>query len=170
MTEGAVTRTAATEGSASLIIPVAPSFLWPIVSDPTGMGRFSPENSGAKWRHGSTRAEVGARFRGLNRRGPLIWFTECVVTVCERNKMFAFDVTFPPVMPLIATWTWTLEPAGAPASKNSAARVTLSWELPRKLEAPRQWMWNALRVGDRPSDLTAGSARTLRAISDFVTS
>lgn len=170
MTVGVVTRTADTQGSASLVIPVTPNVLWPIVSDPTGMGKFSPENSGARWHRGVTGPAVGAKFRGTNRRGPLFWYTECVVTECTTDRMFAFDVTFPPMFPLIAKWTWLLEPrTGGEIGSGPATKLTLSWQLPHKLEMPRQLMWTVLGVGDRPTDLTAGSARTLLAIRAFVT-
>ena len=165
---GVYTVTAKTKGSASLVIAAPPPILWKIVSDPPGMGRFSPENQGARWRDGVVKPEVGARFRGFNRRGPIFWYTECVVTACDRNRRFAFDVTFPPVFPLVAQWTWLLEPVERLGSTDSATRVSLAWQLPQQIDPARKFMWRAFGVRSRADDLTQGAARTLREIKGFV--
>jgi uncharacterized protein YndB with AHSA1/START domain len=61
------------------------------VSDVRRMARWSPECFAALvW---SRRGGVPARFVGLNRRGPWVWFTTCRVVAAEPGKQFAFDVT-----------------------------------------------------------------------------
>lgn len=165
---GVLTRTAPTAGSATTVISAPPEVVWPLVSDPTGMGRFSPENQGARWRGGATGPAVDARFRGFNRRGPLIWYTECVIRQCDPERILSFDVTFPPILSLVAQWTWLLEPVERGPSGVVETKVTLAWKLPAKIDRVRQLMWRALGIGDRSADLTKGSARTLRALSAYV--
>ena len=46
-----------------------------MVADVTRMGEWSPENEGATWLGGATRAEPGAKFRGTNRNGKKKWDT-----------------------------------------------------------------------------------------------
>jgi len=54
--------------------------VYALVSDVTRMGEWSPETASCRWVDGAWSAEVGARFRGSNRRGPLLWTTTCTVT------------------------------------------------------------------------------------------
>lgn len=68
--------------------------VWALVSDVTRIGEFSPETFEAEWQDGATGPKVGARFRGhvkRNEKGPTYW-SACVVTVCEPEQEFTFDV------------------------------------------------------------------------------
>jgi len=89
-----------------------PAAIWAIVTDVTGIGRFSPETFDAEWLDGATGPAVGARFRGHVKRngwGPVYW-TTCEVVACEPEREFAFAVVNRgrPVN----TWRYHLEPAG----------------------------------------------------------
>ena len=71
-------------------------------------------------------AYVGMRFVGDNKRGPVRWQTECVVTAAEPGRRFAFDVErygfgrfMVPVR--IATWAYDFEPV------DGGTRVTETW-------------------------------------------
>ena len=162
MTTDITTHTSTTSGSASLWIGAPADRIWPLVSDPTRMGEFSPENSGARWRGGAKQAAVGARFRGFNRRGLAVWYTDCAVRTCVPEQEFSFDVMFPPVIPLVATWTWRLEPDPANADRT---RVTVSWELPREVGRERKLFYRSFGVTNRERDLADGTSATLRRIA-----
>lgn len=66
--------------------------LYELVSDLPRMGRFSPENRGGRWLGRKRAPVVGAKFVGLNRRGPVIWATISTVVVADPGREFAFDV------------------------------------------------------------------------------
>jgi uncharacterized protein YndB with AHSA1/START domain len=59
--------------SADIVIQAPPQAIWSIVSDVTRVGEWSGECKGCAWESPAGQAEVGARFRGKNRRGPLRW-------------------------------------------------------------------------------------------------
>ncbi|MBL1077828.1 SRPBCC family protein [Nocardia sp. 2] len=105
-----VVRTTTPEGlndEYSLHISAPPERLWDLVSDITGMGRWSPENRGARWLTGPGAPIVGAWFLGVNRIGPVVWATPCRVTVVEPGRHFEFRVY------VIGTrWGYRLQPSG----------------------------------------------------------
>jgi hypothetical protein len=77
----------ATQGQATIQIDAAAAeVVYDVVADVTSMGERSPECYRCAWLDGATGAEVGARFRGYNRRGLLRWTTTCTVTTAERGK------------------------------------------------------------------------------------
>lgn len=97
--------------------------IWPLVSDITNTGRFSPETFEAEWLDGVTEPAVGVRFRGhvrRNGRGPVYWST-CTIVDCEpgRELGFAVQAGGKPVN----TWRYHLEPSG------DGTDVTESFEL-----------------------------------------
>ena len=66
----------------SVHVDATPEEVWALVSDVTRIGEFSPETFEARWRHGSTGPEVGAKFKGHVKRngvGPTYW-SPCQVT------------------------------------------------------------------------------------------
>ncbi|GAA1488035.1 SRPBCC family protein [Brachybacterium sacelli] len=99
----------------SIDVAAEPMVLYRQIADPSQMGRWSPENTGASVPHPGTPATVGTTFVGRNRRGGTRWVTSCTVTEAVPGERFAFDVTaIGPRRPLlkgnIATWTYTFEP------------------------------------------------------------
>lgn len=85
--------------------------VWDLVSDVTRIGEFSPETFEAEWLDGATGPEVGARFRGhvkRNEKGPIYWST-CVVEVCEPEQEFTFGVIMNG--DVINTWGYRLAEA-----------------------------------------------------------
>jgi uncharacterized protein YndB with AHSA1/START domain len=79
------------EVTESITVGVPPADVYQAVSDVRRIARWSPECFAALvW---SRRAGVPARFVGLNRRGPLVWFTTCQVVTARPGEEFAFDVT-----------------------------------------------------------------------------
>jgi hypothetical protein len=100
-----------------------PEAIWAVVTDVTGIGRFSPETFEAEWLDGADGPALGARFRGhvkRNGRGPVYW-TTCEVVACEVDHEFGFAVITGgrPVN----TWRYRFEPAG------DGTDVTESFEL-----------------------------------------
>src|SRR3954465_5043652 len=86
-----------------------PAAIWAVVTDVTGIGRFSPETFEAEWLEGATGPAVGAKFRGhvkRNGRGPMYW-TQCTVTKAEPGKGFEFVVGS--MGRDVNTWGYTFE-------------------------------------------------------------
>jgi hypothetical protein len=113
-----------------------PAAIWSVVTDVTGIGRFSPETFDAEWLDGATGPAVGARFRGHVKRngwGPVYW-TTCEVVACEPEREFAFAV-ITGGRPL-NTWGYRLEPAG------DGTDVTESFQLADT--APLRLYWRLL--------------------------
>ena len=85
----------ATRGEASVTVAASPETVYDLIADVSRIGERSPECYRAQWLDGATRAEVGARFRGHNRIGPIRWATTCIVTKADRGREFAFTVVNP---------------------------------------------------------------------------
>ncbi|MFD4023349.1 SRPBCC family protein [Streptomyces sp. NPDC058576] len=115
----------------SIIIDAAPALVYERLSDPTAMGRWSPENRGATV-HGDRReAYVGMVFEGRNKRGAARWTTRCTVTAADHGERFAFRVHAiglrRPLLPgPIATWEYRFE------AVDGATRVTETWTDDRR--------------------------------------
>jgi hypothetical protein len=92
---------------ASLWIEAPPERIYAIVSDITQMGQLSPECTGGRWLGGATGPEVGARFKGTNRRGFVRWSTTNTVVQADPARAFAFDTKQSGTR-----WTYELEPDG----------------------------------------------------------
>ena len=82
--------------------------VYDLVSDLPNMGRWSPENTAVHWRGGATGPEVGAKFRGTNRHGLLVWSTFGTILTAERGKDFSFEVAFGPLA--VSRWGYRFEP------------------------------------------------------------
>lgn len=93
---------------------VSPQLVFEAVSDPSRMGRWSPENTGAVIETAGGPAPVGTSFVGANSRFGAKWHTRCVVTASDPGERFAFDVKAiglrkPGLKARIATWEYRLE-------------------------------------------------------------
>ena len=143
------------DAQATTTIAADPLKVYALVSDLPRMGEWSPENTGGKWIGGANSAEVGARFRGNNKRGVLRWSTTCEVTDATPGKRFAFDVTYGPLS--ISHWEYTFEPDG------DGCRVTEEWT-----ERRPAWMKvmsvPVMAVADRASHNRRGMEATLAAL------
>jgi uncharacterized protein YndB with AHSA1/START domain len=120
-------------------IDAPPAEVWALVSDVTRIGEYSPETFEAEWLDGATGPEVGVRFRGhvkRNGRGPTYW-SPCVVTACEPERVFEFGVGRPGQA--INTWRYELEPAGGGTDVTESFRLAdnigtrIYWTLLGKL-------------------------------------
>ena len=90
----------------SLVVDAPAEELYDLVSDITGMGRWSPENTGGRWLGGATGPVLGARFLGWNKHGLIRWATRCTVTRADRPDGFEFQVSESKMI-----WGFRLEPA-----------------------------------------------------------
>lgn len=91
----------------TLRIAAAPEHIYAIVSDVVHMGRLSPECTGGKWLDGATAPEVGARFKGRNKRGIARWSTTNRVVAADPGRAFAFETQQSGMR-----WSYTLAPDG----------------------------------------------------------
>jgi hypothetical protein len=78
------------DASAHIDIAATPQRVFDLVSNLRGLGECAEEYSGGKWL-GVSGPSVGARFRGVNRRGWRVWPTTSTVTDCRVGR-FAFEV------------------------------------------------------------------------------
>lgn len=109
----------ATTVSRSVDVDAPPESVWALVSDLPQMGELSPENTGGSWLDGAVGPVLGARFRGVNRRGWRRWSTSVQITACEPGRRFVFDVTSMGLP--VARWSYDLEPRG------TGCTLTESW-------------------------------------------
>ncbi len=120
--------------SDSVVVDAPPERIYVQISDPTQMGRWSPENGGATtggdWSDG---ARVGSVFDGRNQRFGVRWTTRCVVTAADAGERFAFRVEAigrrrPKLRAPIATWEYRFEPV----DEGRRTRVTETWTDDRR--------------------------------------
>jgi Polyketide cyclase / dehydrase and lipid transport len=101
----------------TITVGVSPAEAYQAVSDVRRMARWSPECFAVLvW---SRKDGLPARFVGLNRRGPWVWFTTCHVVAALPGEEFAFDVTTFG-MP-VARWSYRMTADGG------GTEVTESW-------------------------------------------
>jgi uncharacterized protein YndB with AHSA1/START domain len=103
-----------TQVSDSVVIHADAQTIYDQVADPTQMGRWSPENTGATTAATGRTLRVGEVFDGSNKRGRARWHTECVVRAAEPGRRFAFEVRKigarkPVLRGRIASWEYTFE-------------------------------------------------------------
>ena len=122
-----MTRTMTVEDS--VVIGVDADTLYAQLSDPSRMGRWSPENLGTEVSSGTPAGTptVGDSFVGRNRRGRFEWVTACTVTAADPGRRFAFRVhgwglKTPRPLSTFATWEYVLDPDGG-----GGTRVTERW-------------------------------------------
>lgn len=103
--------------------------LYSLVSDPTRMGDWSPENRGATVLNPAHdgAAFVGMLFEGRNKRGRASWVTRCTVTAADPGRRFAFTVHTigvrrPRLRGANASWEYTFE-----RTAPGATTVTETW-------------------------------------------
>jgi uncharacterized protein YndB with AHSA1/START domain len=126
------------------------------VSDITRMSEWSPENVGAEWLDGATRALPGARFRGTNQIGKRKWKTVATVVDADPGSRFSFRVS---TMGLkVAEWSYVFEPTAG------GCRVTESW-IDQRAGWFKPVAHLATGVGDRATHNRAGMEQTLERLA-----
>jgi hypothetical protein len=149
-----------TTGEARVHVNAPPERLYEIVSDITRMGQWSPETVRCRWLDGATNPAVGARFKGVNRRGLLRWSTKSRVVAAESPTEFAFITGLLGRGRDMTKWRYRFEPA-----PEGGTNVTESFEMVddqlRSLSFGERWL---LGIKDRKADLEAGMKHTLERI------
>lgn len=117
------------EVSDSIEITATAADLYAMVSDPTRMGEWSPENLGATVTNPKPdgQAFTGMVFEGKNRRGRSRWITRCTVTAADPGEKFAFRVhaiglKSPKIKGANASWEYRFE-----SLADGRTRVTETW-------------------------------------------
>jgi dimethylaniline monooxygenase (N-oxide forming) len=140
----------------SLRIDAPAEALYDLVSDVSAMGRWSPECTGGTWLGGASGPEVGARFRGSNRRGWVRWWTTNEVVAADPGREFAFETKQSGTR-----WGYRFDPEG-----DGATTVT-EWREPFK-ERPRSArLVSALLLGgveEHDDEMRQGMRATLERI------
>jgi hypothetical protein len=142
------------DAQATEVIAADAQALYALISDVTRMGEWSPETTSAWWVSGDG-PEVGARFRGVNRRGPVRWVTTCTVTAADPGRRFAFTVRFGPWS--ISDWSYDIEPIP------DGCRVTEAW-VDRRGAALRVSSPAVMGIVDRAAHNRRGMEQTLAAL------
>ncbi|GAB2808657.1 SRPBCC family protein [Lentzea nigeriaca] len=78
------------DASAHVDVAASPQRVFELISDLHRLGGVAEEYAGGRWL-GAAGPSVGARFRGVNRRGWRVWPTVSTVTDCSVSR-FAFEV------------------------------------------------------------------------------
>jgi hypothetical protein len=142
----------------SIWINASTERVWPLVSDVTRYGEWSPENQGARWVDSAPKPAVGARFIGANQHGVLRWKTHCTVTECQDNRRFAFAVA-----ESRTRWSFQLE------AEDDGTRLTEWREKTGLMPLPFRMLEGSGLLG-RPRDawVIEGMRQTLGAIKRVV--
>lgn len=139
-------------------VKAPPEKIWPLVCDPAGMGRYSPECVGARYKGGAAGPGPGVKFRGKNRNGWRRWSTDGRITTYEANRSVAWDISFMGFK--VARWAYAME-AGA----DGTTTLTERWEDLRN-PVLRWPPLGALVTGkkDRPGANKEGMEQSLQRI------
>ena len=111
-------------GSASTHVAASPDEVYALLTDLDRLPGLSPENQRCEFLGDSDSIEVGATFRGHNRAGSYEWHADCVVTVAEPGREFAYEV--PPKFEHATTWRYTIDPDAT----GDGCTVTETFEAP----------------------------------------
>lgn len=140
----------------SIDVQASPEAVYDMVADVSRMGEWSPEATGARRADGVL--QEGDKFIGLNRRGPVQWFTQCTVRVARPGKRFEFDVDFGPLP--VSRWIYDFTPNG------DGCTVQETW-IDRREGLRGQAVKAAgqlLIPGNRPEHNRANMVETLRRL------
>ena len=112
------------EHEVTTVIKAPPDKVWPLITDVTRMGDWSPICRRCDWVGSPGRPEVGARFVGHNQTSGFRWSRECVVTVAEPDREFGFSTFFQGRES--TRWLYRLEPEGAATRVSEAYQSVLA--------------------------------------------
>ena len=143
-------------------IDAPPARVWAMVADVNRMGEWSPECQRCQLLGGASRADVGTKFRGSNRRKGG-WRTESTVTEAKTGEVFAFAVGRKAPDDPDTTWRYTFAPDG------EGTLVTERFEITKEPGAVGRWftkLGTGVTWAERPDDLEAGMRETLERLKD----
>lgn len=102
----------------SVEVDAPPARVWALITDVPRMARWSPQVVRSTVKGGIVKQ--GARFRNINRQGPLFWPTNGKVVRFTPHEEFAFRIAENKTI-----WSFTLEP-----TPTGGTRVTQRRETP----------------------------------------
>lgn len=146
-----------TSGESSIYVNAGPEKVYELVSDVTRMGEWSPETVHCEWIGGAGGPTVGARFKGVNKRGVARWSTKPTVVVADRGCEFGFVV--PHLGRDMTNWTFRFASTGT--GTNVVESFTMLADVPWYYELSNRLV---MGVRDRKADLEQGMRRTLERI------
>jgi uncharacterized protein YndB with AHSA1/START domain len=134
-------------GSATVRIDASPDDVFALLTNLDELPKLSPENQRCEFLDDSTEVGVGALFRGTNRAGDYEWHADCVVTVFEPARRFAYLV--PPDFEHATEWSYRIEPDGDGSIVTEAFHaplLALPEIYPGKIEGRRDNLEKACRT------------------------
>lgn len=138
-------------------IGAEPRHVYGLVSDPRVLAELAEEYSGFRWLGGVSGARVGARFRGVNRRGVRRWSTVSTITDADAGKRFAFEVRSLGIP--VSRWQYDIEPAG-----EGCVVTESTWDKrPGWFRAPSSLVTGVWRRNDSNRANIATTLRRLKA-------
>jgi hypothetical protein len=102
-------------------VAAPPERLWRLIADVTRMGEWSPVCRRCEWIDGFDGADVGTRFIGHNRQGPVRWSRVCEITTSDQGREFAFRTLLKGAE--ATRWRYRFDPT------QEGTRVTESYEV-----------------------------------------
>lgn len=142
----------------SIEIAAPPEVVYRIVTDVENVADWAEEAYRCAWRDGAARAEVGAKFRGLNKHNGRKWAMGCTVTEAEEGSRFAFQVSMLGVP--TAWWRYDIEPTPEGCLVTESTR-RLAPNLPTRAASL------FLGIGDRDEHNQRNIERSLLRLKDF---
>lgn len=147
---------AETTGSATVRVEAPPEQVFAHLTDLSRLPELSPENVRCEFLDDATELAVGVRFRGHNKAGDYEWHADCVVTVFEPPRLFAYEV--PPGFEHATTWSYEVEADG------SGSRVTERFDAPM-LAMPEVYPG---RIEGRRDNLEKGCQVTMQNLKSTI--
>lgn len=156
-----MTHAAEPNATGRIDVRASPERVYELISDPGALAEFASEYSGFRWLDGSSKAEVGARFKGNNKAGWRRWSTVSTITDAEPGKRFGFQVTVEvgPISVTGARWQYDIEP-----TDEGCAVTESSWD--RRAGWAKAIGDGATGVRDRAEHNRHNIAATLRKLKE----
>lgn len=145
------------EAEVSVTVPVPPEAVWAVVVDVTRTGEWSHEARRVAWAGGATAAVPGARFRGRNQMGPVVWWRACEVVRADPPHELVWRTVPSRLLPDSTVWRITLQPEG------DGTRITQRFDVVQLSPAFDRLLW---RVAPPHRDRRAALAEDLRRLGE----
>jgi hypothetical protein len=136
-------------------VRATPEQVYGLVSDVSAMSGLAEETVRNTLLGGASRATLGARFRGSNRRGIRRWSTLATVTDASPGTRFAFLVTSLGIP--VAHWQYDIE-----ASDDGCVVIESTWD--KRPSWFHAIAWLATGVTDRAAVNQQNIAKTLERL------
>ena len=147
-------KTLLRSATVSVVVDATPEEVWAVAADPTRLGEWSHEATGAEWLDDT-------RFAGANRLGRNRWTRVNEVLVTDRPRRFAWRTVPSRRYPDSTIWSIDLEPT----DDGRGTRITQSYEIVQ-LNAVIDRLFAILAPSHRDRrEALAGDLRRLGAVA-----